>query len=70
MLVTTHDDLRIRRNGAFQNAVVRWVGIHRGDALGGRDGAGDDPQVFCSLSEFLGRVVKFVSQDAEGFFKG
>jgi hypothetical protein len=69
VLVTAQDDLCIRRNGAFQNAVIRRVGIHCVDTLGGRDGAGEDPELPVGLSEFVGRVVELVSQDAESFFK-
>jgi len=54
VLVTAQDDPCIRRNGAFENAVVRWVSIQCVDTLGGRDDAGDDPQLLVSLSEFLG----------------
>jgi hypothetical protein len=64
--ITAKDDLCIRGDGAFQDAVVRRSAST--DGLGGRDGAGEHSQLLAGLSEFVWRTVELVSQDAEGFF--
>jgi hypothetical protein len=64
--VATEDDFCIRCNGALQETVVGRVGVHDVDALGGRNAAGNDVELFVGLSEF-GRAMELVSRDAESF---
>ena len=54
---------------AHSECGIRGVGVHCADALGGRDGTGDDPELLVSICEFGVRALERVFQDAERFFK-
>ena len=69
MSIAAQNDLCVCRDGAFQNAVVRRIGLDGVDSFRRRDHSAEDAELLVALSEFFGRAVELVSKDAKGFIK-